>query len=791
MFFKRFFLLFAVIAVAALPACSLYEGPPVKKKKEFQKNSLGCMKDFQAKILAYVDGSATAEDVTRLSNCSIEALRTFGDFTRGESRDRFTAEEIRNFLQRYFLEDVTISDKLLKELMRVKQAFLGGKTSDFSREDLKAAEGMIEAFRDIFLRLQPSMPISLERMKRETPDYVEEAGKALIDAGEIFGRKISETKSTYSLEDMGFLFDELMETFNGAKTVLVSVRKNLKFAGVLKQVMIDPYRPREVVTARDWRLIVAEVTRWTATYIQFVNVTEQHPDWMRGEGRVRLGRVLNEALAHIDRMIERQCPDDQIIRGGCKTIPGIPFQSLQTLMDTFNWDEEIPGMMFQKTTLINLVEPLIKRMLGGADLSESGRNTNRLTSFHIERLRTLLNEWLDGARYVEGAYAMILRSESFSESSMVTTESFTALDPKTVLENYGGASPEAVKTAESLRILFKKTIAIEDGKAGGAVFDGKNASRGRVYRELARYTWLRPLFKRVVLGYSEGPGADGLKVEEFTALITDYWQLLGDAKFVGPKNNPVEDGRRRFREASLFFQVSNGDPVISADEGLQLVLYMFSGSPLSVTAHRRAAKICKTGPMDDYNEPTIETNCYRRKIYDFSSKNAETAYLWKAFPLMIEYYDGLDSGQQSEFKSYVELASRKPGVAPGDWFGSDSTQVTVMIFHYVEALFLRFDTNQDGFLDQAESEIAFPIFKNTLSEISGMNPTNKKLESVFFWLLTNGAPPVNDGMNGWRRFWNGMDFMVYHWRRPAFKSDRLSVLKVFATLAAPVASARP
>lgn len=792
MFSKRILLVFSALTLASMPACSLYEGPPPKKKKEFQNTSLNCLKDFRAKLIDYADGRATAEDVNRLANCSIEALRTFGDLTRGEDRDRFTAQEIRNFLQRYFLEDVTITDGFMKEFMRVKQAFLGGKSSDFSREDLKTCEGLIEALRDILLRLQPSMPISIERMQRETPAYAEEAGKALIDSAEIFGKKITENQSTYSFEDMGRLFDEIGQTFDNTKSVLASVRKHLKLAGILKEVVIDPYRPREIVTARDWRIIFGEASRWAATYLQFVNMDAQHSNWMRGEGRTRFGIVLNEALSHIDRAIKRHCPEEAITREGCNVVPGVSIQSLQTLLETIEWDGHLLGAKFQKSTLSKLLESVIKRSLGGPDLGETGRNTNRLTTAHVGRLRSLIRDWLDSARYVEGAYATILRTESFPESAAVSTEALTALDPKVVLRKYGGVTPEAIEVAESLRALFKKTSAIQDGKSSRAVFDGKNTTRERVYSEMNRYAWLRPFFKRVLLGYIDGPEmkkrtdsyeSDGLLIGEFTALITDFWQLLGDVKFVGPKNTPTIDANKRFRESSLFMQVSDGNNVISMDEGLQLVLYMFSANPLSIETHNRAEKLCRTGALDDYGEPTVETKCYRSKIYDFSSSNREAADLWKSFPLLIQFYDGLSLSQQADFQEYVETASRKPDVPRDAWFGSDDSQTTVMMFHYIEAMFLRFDADKDGFLDEAEAKIAFPIFQNTLATLSDMKPSDGKLKSAFFWLLEYGAPPVDEGMGGWRKFWNGVDFMMYHWGTPKFNADRLSVLKVFSTLA--------
>jgi hypothetical protein len=63
--------------------CSLYEGPPPQRKKDFGQGSLGCLKDFNAKLVRYFDGKSSAADVNRLAECSKNALRTFGDLVRG------------------------------------------------------------------------------------------------------------------------------------------------------------------------------------------------------------------------------------------------------------------------------------------------------------------------------------------------------------------------------------------------------------------------------------------------------------------------------------------------------------------------------------------------------------------------------------------------------------------------------------------------------------------------------------------------------------------------------------
>lgn len=788
------------VLLVALTGCSLYEGPPPPRKKEFSQGNLGCLKELNTRLELYFDGKSSASDVNRIADCAIGALRTFGDLVRGENRDRFTAGEVRDFLQRYFLDDVVFSEALMRELMRVKQALVGGKASDFTPEDLKEAEVLVNVLRDVLLRLQPSMPLSVARVRKESVAYVETEARAVADVGEILGRRITEKDSTYSFEEMGRLFDEIVRVFPGAGGTLGGLRGNLKLAGVLKEMLIAPNRPRGTVTAAEWRLLFQDGGRWLGNYLKYLNLQGKYADWARGEGRARLSVVLGESIDLLERVVARHCPRDELpVRGPCRVAPGVPFALIQEVLETVDWDGSIGGAKFEKSTIKKEIAPLFRHFFGGTDFSETGRAANRVTLEHLDRFRALIREWVDGARYVEGLYAGALGSPDFDEESMIATSDILKADVRGILRANGGVTDAAVRVADGLRGAFSRTIALSDRGHRGAYFDGKNKTRKRIYRELARYAWLKPLMKFAVLGYMKGDSVpareerverDGLTRKEFEDLIADYWPLLLDFKMVGPRNSPEGDSKNRFREASLFTPVSDGNSLISIEEGVQLVLYMLSANPLGDEVHARMARLCKIGPPDDYGEPTIEPKCYREKLYDFRSTNADTADLWKPFPVLIRFYESLAEDDRKSFRAYLELAVRKTGVKPEDYFGSDDSDVLPMLFHYVEALFLRFDLNDapgsatagDGFVDKAEAKAAFPVFRNILSEVSGMKPTDAKLPSVFSYLLAKGNPPIDDEMGRLSRFWHGTTFLWWDFTKPDFRADRLHLVQVFATL---------
>jgi hypothetical protein len=794
MSFKKFLLVTA--AVFTLSGCSLYEGPPPARKKDFTQGNLGCLKDFSAQLVLYFDGKASAQDVNRIADCSIKSLQAFTELTRGETRDRFTAEEVRNFIQRYFLDDVVFTDGLLRELMRVKQALVGGKNTDFTRQDLTEAESLINVFRDISLRLLPSMPLSMDRVRKGSPEYVEAEAKAIADIGEIFGKRITEKDSTYSFEEMGRLFDEIVKAFPGARSGLGNSNGFLNVAGVLKEILVSPDRARGTVTAAEWRLIFQDGSRWLGVYLKFAHLQAGYPDMTRGAGRARLAQLLDESITLFERVVSRHCPKEEALPGGgCKIAPGIPFKLIIEMMDALEWDAKIGDVQFKKETLKLVLVPFFQHFFGGIDQSGTGRGATRLTFVHLSRLRSLIREWVDGARYVEGVYSKLLRSPSFGSEAIVSTKDILDVDLYDILRTTGGVTDSAVETANGLRATIASTHALIDKNTRGAIFDGKNKMRGRVYREIVRYTWLKPLLKMAVLGYmasgdlparARNIEKNGLTLPEFTNLISEYWELLIDFKMVGPNNNRFKDAKKRFREASIFTQSSNGDEYISIEEGVQLVQYMFSASPLGGDIHDRAIQYCQpVGKPDDYGEPTVEPKCYREVAFDFSSHNQHVSDLWKQFPLMVRFYDGLKPEEQAEFRNSVEKSVRKPWLKPEDYFGSDESDSLPMVFHYIEGLFLRFDTGSfgspgkpDGFIDQEEAKAAFPVFRNALNELSGGGLDDSKLRSAFTYLLAKGTTPVV----GWRHLLDSADFLWWHLWKPNFKANRLHVVGIFAMI---------
>jgi len=224
-----------------LSACAINEGPPPVKSKNL-KSDLTCLAHVQEQLDQFSNGTLkSSTQIDQMVQCASDALKTFRDRTRGEVRDQFKAVEIRNFLQRYFIDGFSISDQFLEQSMKVKQALIGGGFDVFSYTDIDSGIELIQRVGTVMKLLQPHMPFDLERYKKMPEKDVDSAAHDLQLAADLLSSLIMEKGVTYSLSDFYSLLGNLIQNFPKL-TVLKTVRDNLQIVASIKAVFVSPTR---------------------------------------------------------------------------------------------------------------------------------------------------------------------------------------------------------------------------------------------------------------------------------------------------------------------------------------------------------------------------------------------------------------------------------------------------------------------------------------------------------------------------------------------------------------------
>lgn len=772
--------------------CALHEGPPPEKQKT-PPMKLSCLAEIQDQLLDYVDGKMeSADTLDQMVECAKTALETFRDRTHGLKKNHFTAHEIRNFLQRYFISGkFTITDELLLEAMRVKQAIIGGRSEEFSTADIDYGIGIIRRVGGILKVLHPQMPMGLKRFEAMNEQELDRAIMDIDSAADLFAAIITEKGITYSFSDCERFLTELIKQFPDAKP-LQNMREHLDFASAVKALLISPDRSRDEFAPQDWKILLEDGARWMGVGLKVLNLQKNNVDLMRGRARVRFGSIAEEALGLMGRMVGRH---NGVIK----------FKLLDELIDELSWEGKLGDFTIQKSTIKQTIRAVVLHPFSEVDRSANGRAALGLGLGHLKSLDRLIKEILQGAAYIEAVYALQTGRIDFPKGATIPRNllaKITDAEIEDIAKKTGGGAT-LIQAAKSLRSTYTGIPAMLAGDASEIIFSGDLDQRARSYADAFHGVWLKPMFKRTLRGYlDEGdiqtrglecwerktqPGVkcveSGLTEKEFKGFISDFWPLLLDFKFVWTTSSIPRDSKKRFMEAALFTPISNGDDFISMDEGLAMVMYMISAKPLGARLHDAAAAVCKHGPLDESGQPTLEPVCYRRVVFDFSARNADSKKLWGTMPLMMKYYDTLSSSEQAELKKLIEEPMRHGGYQRDVYFDSGESDTLAMMFHYIESLYNRFDKDPfDMKIDRSEAMMAYPVFRKTLAGIAEMDEDAGMLKDVFTWLLAKGRPPVDPEYHGLKKFIKSVPFLIWAATNPKFEAPRSNLISVFGQI---------
>jgi hypothetical protein len=320
------------------------------------------------------------------------------------------------------------------------------------------------------------------------------------------------------------------------------------------------------------------------------------------------------------------------------------------------------------------------------------------------------------------------------------------------------------------------------GDTSAISFFGAKSRMGHTIRNLTQMNLVYELARVLVSAYCDNPGRAKLPDEfllgttfpEFRVFISDIRALAIDLLFMD-RDDPLI-AEKRFREAALFTQASDGDAFFSVREGAQMLAFVFSGKESSADLHKTiTASGCPLGGPDAFGYTLIETHCYRERYFSAFRQN------WANMPKLVKFYADLSGSQRLAFQRSMETVARKKGYTDQVMMDSADTKGFVMVVHYVESIFARFDSDESGSLTWDEVETAFPVFKRSLEEVTCEQghclTSDKDLMGIFTYLLAYGEPPSSMGYVWWR--------YIKVWPEKKVNADRARLMQLFAQLSSP------
>jgi hypothetical protein len=699
--------------------------------------------------------------------------------TQGANSDYYTDNELRTFLQRYFLGSLKVSDKLLVEIGRFKTMLLGGEPNKVTRAEFGNLKQILMIGRDESLRLLPhirylTMDVDVEQA-RQNPQKVETAIVEFNKSMAVLGTLLGHSKDAYNLENFATFLAEFEKFYSGvsAWTGPNWIIDRLPLISAMKAFFMRP--AGDTIWPDEWAEFSVDAGKLYSLYLRYYYLLA-HRDLLSGEGLDHFRRMLDEVFgvlessvkAKQDRVIDYPTIDLLItelsrwnlLRFSKVKPTTIKFLVRSTLDRVFN-----PPMMFPNGKIPDSINPddLLKGTAGYR------LKTHGLTEANLARMRDGVIGWVEMQRLWRE-----LETQAYARDSKLKGH---AIPLKIVRQIWPtlAALTSYQRPFNDLNAIFQRQMPLSYTADGTIVFvrdPSKHVIDQDTFNSL---NWKSHVPRALVLGYSRDPDASsmkGLSKDEWRDMFFDVRPLLVDLNMVAPNDYMLWSSL--MTELNMFTLTADGDDRISYSEALDFISMAKSKSFMAQKMYGDLLVNCQHFELDIYGVPKVAPSCFRERVAKYFS----TAY--QNLPDWTKLVAKFDRNEWVAFERELELGARKKGYSDELIETTDVDRIS-MVLHYIETVFTRFDKDGSGDLSLAEAEKAYPLLRQTLADASGFTD-EEDLKALFAYVLHYGEAPKRTagGIFKWLNWKSNKD----GW---AASANRRTLLKIIGNLQNPQA----
>jgi hypothetical protein len=839
----------------------LHDDRPAARIVRFSGANTACFESVLPALQAFVKGAATAEQVESAGNCASGAIDDYLARVRGDSPDGYEAVEIRFFLQRNLLGSLQVSDALLGQAMKLKRALLGGSIDRVTAAEMRQAQAAIAIFKKEALKILPYVKIlvpegagnggaggsdgEMEEKKAALavdPGVVAGASRQIAASAVAIAKMFGHGEGVYSLGDAQVLLNEIDALYSqtskwGGPQWL---RAHIAPITALKAVFVR--LPGDSVEPSEWPQLIESLGRLYSAYIQFRYVVSSREGAgtqsaaSGSESKDSSAALSGESLAGLTESIDGLL---RALAAGVASKPDgvVHWELINTLIDEF-YAAHLLGSVLQKDTVKKLAQTLVERVFNWSESVDSGtRGLPRcaadnpdggaspceplrgLTAEAVRQMRRDFVGWAEMQRVwdrIEARVASRQDSQKSASKRLRLPEIEAAL--KQVLQEYKAVPPEYKdafdEMASQLRLsrnrrdsaghpVQERSRPLAYSPEGTLLFDHYADALSVDRSSFTALNWRRLVIRAAIRGFAADPEAArwrGLDKNEFHAFFMALRPTAIDLHLVAKSDDTSWDST--FDEADTFLFSSNGDGILSFDEGVDLISFALSGSKMSRVAYSELNKHCSVaGDLDDFALDKLGRNCYRVDLKAFFPSFFAPVPGWADYVLGFgeSQWDGVrDDFLKATMRVAPDLTPFQGKASAGEGTplerflrtspqAVDSTDIDrmSMIVQYIESMFVRFDEDNNGTLSEAEAKNAFPVFKRLLrlqaqeklgndsgGPIAALVLTDSGLEALFQYLLRYGKNPE----------WYEFAASALPFGGSAIDADRGKLLSILASL---------
>lgn len=723
----------------------------------------GCLESSASIVSKYFRGLATAEEVDKAWDCASGAIDMFTTYTQGVESKTYGADELRSFMERYFLGNLRISDGLLVELMRLKQNILGGSLNEITRDELARTKFIFSEAKRETLRLLPHIPLLTLRLNESdvenNPIQLESALADFSLAMENIGQLLGQSKSPYQLNHIENLLKHLESfyVFTSSDSSIPNwIIERLPTVAALKAFIIRPNG--KAIAPNEWQELVSSVTRLYSMYLR-VHYLLSNRDKLSGNGLDQLTMTISELFNLLQFSVN------------AKEDGAIGYKSIDDLIDEL-WRVKIIEWDIKTDTIKSLARTVLEKVFNPVRFDETSKKPyrlplNGLTSSNLELFRQFIMGWLDMQRL----WRQLVKTAETDHPELVGK----GIPLPIVREIWPGLISPYQDAFNDMSVVWNRKVPISYHDDGSVVFESDPNLHVIDQAGFDSLNWKQAFARVVSLGFAVEGHEDaykGVTKNEFRSFYDDFRQLAIELEFLDPNDDSMWESM--FFESNLFMLSGDMNEWLSFSEGLDLISYAMSVAAINRPLRQDLLDHCEHQRPDVFGDPTFFPSCVRERMAIIFSA------IYSRLPGWVSMFESMGPEEKDAFQKILESAGRTSGYSDQLMETSDLTHLT-MVIQYVESIFVRFDKNKSGSITIGEASKMFPLLEGVLSQASGLKK-KKSVFALFTYMLRYGHPPQTSMQKIYfKLIWENMPSK---WN--SIWADRLQMLRIVSSLKASI-----
>lgn len=747
----------------------LGEKAPQAGAVSYSGKGYSCLSQIPQHMEQYLNDKLSVEEIDQFFACMKRAFTNFAQLTHGRDSSNYAPDEIRRFLESYFLKDRKISDELLHEFMVIKQSLVGGDEGRVARSELMDAVDILEDIRVAAVSLKPHIKyLNPKMLAAQNPGdlgaHMNAANDALKNSIQVFAGRLQKSHKIYPLANLEKFLNEFrifakIEDHD-EDSEKPKIRDWIALLKAFKEVTVSP-ADGHIIRESEWQPLLSAMSSWYMAYLQCLTGIRRQPIFY-GTGLQNAIYLEKQVIAHMETAL------------ATRSNSTVTFDELGRLFQALHVVGWLPKNV-RPSSVDRVLKALVNNMLG--EELANGLNPIVLNKLHGEFQR-----WANVQRSLDEQFPHAANSSVPSLQTRAVLGGFRELTDE---ENADLAEFNRVKTLMPRPLYNDKepprVILAPLSKAG---YYG--VSHG--FTSLSIMNLERSLLSLVYHGYSSEARPQslwdyGIKSHELQAFYVDFRDLGIDLGLIDKRN--VNSGNRAFIEGKLFTYSSQGliyDPDVEGSQGrltfveaLEYFAFLYSGGELSEELSDLLAQKCEHGPENDINgRPKVLRACAEYHMPEILSGSEATFFF--NMPGLQQYVATLRPVEAHAYGKAL-LDTAKSPASSEEWLERAEVSTMAVVAHYAESVMTRYDRNEDGILDEVEIEDAIPVFagfiKKVAKDTQKRNLWDSEARAAFFYILVNKTVPT--GANwlsiSWKMVWT-----------PEVALDRAQLADVFKAI---------